>query len=343
VRKIDLRKAVSRAWLELPESLRKLPVYVAVSGGGDSTALAAVSLELRGHFPSLSWLHVNYRLRRPDSDREEAHLRSWAKVEKVPLHALRLNPKSKPQNLQAWARDRRLRFFAEVLRKNSKGRGLIWLAHHEQDQAETVLLRLIRGAGLRGLGGMETLDKLEVALPRGTRVLHLFRPLLSVPKEAIQRYLQAHRLRFFEDRTNRLPSYWRNRVRHRILPLLIEENPRAVEALCELASRATQAAGALDAWARQDLMKNFNKNKKTSNLSIKIFKENPPGLGPFLLENFLKVQGWEGEALSRQTPRILRALSSRQPPQILTFKGGKQLEVGVKGLRVLSRSRKKKF
>ncbi len=326
MRKVDLEKTVFRAWRELPVALQKLPAFVSVSGGGDSTALAAVSLSLRRQLSELHWIHLNYGLRRPDSDREEAYLRLWAKREGVPLHVHRVRSKKKPKNLQAWARERRFRFFIQVLKRQGRAKGVLWLAHHEQDQAETVLLRLIRGSGLTGRSGRRALE--------AWKIFWLVRPLLDVPTEAIQVYLKAHGLRHFQDWTNGSGLYLRNRVRHRILPLLQSENPKILPTLCELGRRAGEAALTLKELAEKQLKNHLNKNKKAIDLSIEIFKKTPEGLWPYLLQAYFLRLGWEAESLNQVLPRLVLALKAPQRRQIFRLKAGKRLGVGPEGIRV---------
>src|SRR5262245_54877168 len=130
---VDLKKRFWREFQALPESYRKSPIFLALSGGKDSTAMAHVALSLRSKLPPLHFLHVNYHLRLPDSDQEEKFLRNWAKREGIPFHVQRLYPKDKPKNLQDWARRQRYQFFRAVMEKQ-KGSGLVCLAHHQNDQ-----------------------------------------------------------------------------------------------------------------------------------------------------------------------------------------------------------------
>lgn len=341
MRKIDPSKALLEAWQNLPPDQKKLPVYIAVSGGGDSTVLASAAARLRDRLPDMHWLHVNYRLRRPDSDLEEAHLRRWAGQLGIPLHVRKLRPGRKRKNAQAWARGVRFQFFLETIQKQSRGKGMVWLGHHEQDQAETVLLRLLRGSGLSGLAGMEARE--TILLAGAKKALQLFRPFLKVPKEALRRYLKTQDLVYFEDRSNGTPVYQRNRIRRDILPLCLQENPRTVEALCTFAQRAEAAAETLSGLAAQELNKWFKKNRKIKELPIKIFNSNPPGLWPYLFKEYFHRLGWEEESFSRQIPALERALRKAGEASVFWFQGGKRLAAGDRGLKVLPPSKRKSF
>jgi tRNA(Ile)-lysidine synthase len=196
---------------------------------------------------------VNYHLRVPDSDREEKFLRDWAKQEDVPIHVRQLFPKDKPKNLQDWARQERYQFFRKIMEKNKKGSGVLCLAHQQNDQAETVLMRMMTGSGLKAMGGMRVWERNGVGV-------FCFRPFLTVSASAIQNYLQAHRQAFCHDLSNEAPDYLRNRVRAKILPLMLEENPRANEALIELGRKSREAQESLESLA-QDWMARVIKGK----------------------------------------------------------------------------------
>ena len=234
---VDLKKRFWQEYQTLPEPCRRGPLFLAVSGGKDSTALAHVALSLRHKLPELRFVHVNYHLRIPDSDREEKFLRQWAGRDAVPIYVKQLHPQGKPKNLQDWARRERYQFFRQMIAE--AGQGVVCLAHHQGDQAETILMRLITGSGLKALGGMRVLEK------NGEGVL-CFRPLLEVPSSAIQIYLQAHGLRHHHDRSNDGSDYFRNRLRSKILPLLLKENPQAIESFIGLGRKSREAQESLE-------------------------------------------------------------------------------------------------
>ncbi|MBE3589721.1 MAG: tRNA lysidine(34) synthetase TilS [Firmicutes bacterium] len=138
---------------------------------------------------------------------------------------------------EAAARRRRFRFLLRAARRHGADR--VVLAHHQGDQAETVLLRLVRGAGARGAAGMPA---------RRGRIV---RPLLDVPPEAIEAYARGHGLSWREDPTNRDPAFARNRVRRRVIPELEAVNARAVPHLAGWARRLAADERLLEAAARR--------------------------------------------------------------------------------------------
>ncbi|MCL8208564.1 MAG: tRNA lysidine(34) synthetase TilS [Actinomycetia bacterium] len=224
----DLRR---ERWLP-PQSA----VVAGVSGGRDSMALAAVLVSLAPEFRwELVIAHVHHGLRGDEADQDAAFVEAWADRWHVPFRLLRVAVDPAPgQSLEMAAREARHRALAEVARPLG---GRIALGHHLDDQAETVLLRLLRGTGVGGLAAM--------------RPVHgpVVRPLLGYPRAVLTEFLAAVGVPWREDATNADVSILRNRVRHRLLPLLAAEyNPRVVEALGRLARSAAE----LDDWAQQE-------------------------------------------------------------------------------------------
>lgn len=274
----------------------------------DSSVLAAVALELRDRLPPLHFLHVNYGLRRPDCDREEAMLRQWAEKEGVPIEILRLAPKGKPENLQAWAREKRFEFFRRTVEKRNRGQGTVWLAHHRRDQAETFLLRLLRGAGLGGLAGMKVLEDLQG--------LQLFRPFLEVPYESLKIYAKNHRVLFRQDKSNFTDLYLRNRVRRRLVPALRKENPSIEETLSLLAERLGQSHDALQALAEQWL-----RRRKGNRLGLAALRRQVPGLQVAILQQWTRLRVGESQSWNEILPRLLKAIGEQKSVRIL-LRGG---------------------
>ena len=165
--------------------------------------------------------HVNYALRGEDSDHDEQLVRERADFYNVPISVLRPDISGKENNLEARLRAIRYEFF-ETLRVRL-GFDTIAVAHTEDDQAETVLLRLLRGSGLRGLGAMRPRDGV------------IIRPLLCTPKADIVLYLEENALPFRIDQSNTDPKFTRNRIRHELLPLLETFNPHIRATLAQSA------------------------------------------------------------------------------------------------------------
>ena len=198
-------------------------LVVAVSGGADSVALLHLLAALADLSLQLVLVHLNHCLRGAESDGDERFVRELAAMLDLPLVVRRVDVQelssSQRLSLEEAGREARYGFFREVAQ--SHGARLVALAHHLDDQAETVLLRLLRGAGGEGLGAMRPLSA------DGT----LVRPLLGASRREIEAYLRHQALAWRNDSSNADQSFLRNRLRHELLPLLKGYNPAIVERL----------------------------------------------------------------------------------------------------------------
>ena len=232
------------------ETLRSLAdtstgFVLAVSGGADSVALVrALDAARDPHAPlPLVLAHLNHQLRGRESDADEEFV---AELHAQLLAAGRPNlllcrtrrdiaslARAEGANLEALARRERYGWLAEVAREH--GMKYIATGHTANDQAETVLHRLLRGAGLRGLRGIAERRQLGAGLT-------LIRPLLSAVRADLVAYLQQLGQPYREDASNRDPRFTRNRIRHELLPHLVEHyNPAVVRVLAGLAEQADDA------------------------------------------------------------------------------------------------------
>jgi tRNA(Ile)-lysidine synthase len=225
-------------------------IAVAVSGGRDSTALwHAVARAARGSELQVIALHVHHGLQ-PDADDWVVHLqrqaRRWAAGGlPVSLQWRRLQgAPAAGDSIEAWARHERYAALADMAR--ACGAGVVLLAHHRRDQAETFLLQALRGAGPAGLA----------AMPREAQRNGIVwaRPWLEQPREAIEAYVQRHRLSFVDDLSNADRSLARNRLRHEVWPALAAGFEHACSSLAASARRAQEAAEGLRELAAIDAL-----------------------------------------------------------------------------------------
>lgn len=210
-------------------------VVLSVSGGVDSMAMMDLVLRLAGPMKlKVSVAHVNHGLRGAASQADEELVRHAAEEGKVPFALLRREPE-KGENLQDSARRIRMDF----LRKAAAERDArsVLLGHNRADQAETVLMHIVRGSGLEGLVGMRPLAEDD-----GVRIV---RPILFAPREEILEYARERRIGYRQDETNLTLKYRRNEIRHRLMPLLAELNPRVEEAIASMADRLAGESEAL--------------------------------------------------------------------------------------------------
>jgi len=203
-------------------------VICAVSGGADSVALLYAMFLLQEKLNiHLEAAHFNHCLRQQESDRDEQFVRALCHRLGIPLTVGKTQVQPGKKGLEAAAREARYGFFAQLP-------GKIATAHTADDNAETVLMHLVRGTGLKGLGA--------IAPVRG----QLIRPLLTATRQQVVAFLQEHNLTYVEDSTNQTDAFLRNRIRHHVMPLLLRENPRLAENLSAMALRLRDDEQALN-------------------------------------------------------------------------------------------------
>ena len=198
-------------------------ILVGVSGGADSVALLLI-LKSLGY--QVQALHCNFHLRQKESDRDERFVSELCRKNNIPLLIKHFNTKEYAArnnvSIEMAARDLRYNWFYDVLTDNNAQS--IAVAHHRNDQAETLLLNLIRGTGIRGLAGMYPIRN------------QIARPLLCVTRDEILAYLNEIKQDFVTDSTNLEREATRNKVRLDILPQMAEINPSIVNTLSETCS-----------------------------------------------------------------------------------------------------------
>lgn len=217
-------------------------LMLALSGGADSVALLDILAQLRAslHF-SLSAVHVNHQISPNAADWAEFCARLCAGYN-IPFQVVRVDLKRQPgESLEELARDARYRVFAE------QPADFIVLAQHLDDQAETLLLQLLRGAGAKGLSAMAELRIQDSGLRTG-----FLRPLLDVPRRLILDYAALHRLQWVEDESNTDIAYDRNYLRHRVMPLLERRFPGYRETFARASRNLAESVQLMDDLARMD-------------------------------------------------------------------------------------------
>lgn len=222
---------------------RQLPaggkLAVGYSGGLDSTVLLHALASLRGELPiTLVAVHVHHGLS-SQADAWARHCQSVCDGLAVPLTVSRVQVRPAGQGLEAAARESRYRVFAQ------QDAGALLLAHHRDDQAETVLLQLLRGASARGLAAMP-----EARLLNETMLL--LRPFLQLSRSHLEAYARHHGLDWVEDESNLDPSLARNHVRHTLLPALDAAIPGMSLSLARSADQFAEWAELLDELAGLD-------------------------------------------------------------------------------------------
>jgi tRNA(Ile)-lysidine synthase len=237
-------------------------VNCAVSGGADSMALLwglyLLKDKLKIH---LSAVHFNHNLRGAESDADEAFVREFCNRFDIPLTVGRGNVSPGKKGLEAAARDARYAFFATL-------KGKIATAHTADDNAETMLMHLIRGTGLKGLGGIAPTNGMVI------------RPMLHITRQQVLAFLEEYHISYREDSSNQTDDFLRNRVRHHVMPLLRTENPKISENLSATAQRLRQDEEALSKLSKFETLPN-----------IAALRTMSPALRSRVLEAFLKQCG----------------------------------------------------
>jgi tRNA(Ile)-lysidine synthase len=214
---------------------------IAFSGGLDSTVL----LHLLAHLakteslPALSAIHVHHGLQAA-ADAWPAHCQAVCDALGVPLAVIRVQVQP-GASLERAAREARYGAFIEATQANE----VLLTGQHRDDQAETLLFRLMRGAGVRGLSAMPR----QRPLGKG----HLLRPLLDVTRADLEAYATAHALGWIEDPSNQDRQFSRNYLRHQVFPVLTERWPQAVATMARSAAHLSEAQALLDELAQIDL------------------------------------------------------------------------------------------
>lgn len=236
-------------------------VVCAVSGGADSVAMLFAFYLLKDKWRlSLSAAHFNHHLRGEESNRDEAFVRSLCDRLDIPLTVGEGNIVPGEKGLEAAAREARYAFLRTLP-------GKIATAHTADDNAETVLMHLLRGTGLKGLGGIT---------PVHGRII---RPMLTVTRQEVENFLEEYCLRHIEDSSNGTEDFLRNRIRHNVVPLLKAENPSFAIGTSRMALRLRQDEEFLSSLLETDLP------------PVSALRKLHPALRSRYLERFLKQSG----------------------------------------------------
>lgn len=299
-------------------------ILVAISGGPDSVALLSILHHLRSSWGlTLSAVHCNYGLRGAESNGDQKFVEAFCHRLGVPLHVRQVgfHHGGRKASLQAEARDIRYRVMQEIAEKCGADR--IAVGHTADDQAETILLWMLRGAGLTGLSGMPAF--------RDNKII---RPLYDAKRQEVLTYLRATGLSFREDSSNVQPHYLRNRVRREVLPILNRLAPSSVDALCELADICREDDRYLDQQITA-LSSPAVKRGPAGGWAIdrSVLLELPHALQRRCIRNLFRQNDGQLRSPSiRTVDCILRLASKRESGSSLDVKGGRVV-VGDRHLR----------
>ncbi|PCI37739.1 MAG: tRNA lysidine(34) synthetase TilS [Thiotrichales bacterium] len=225
-------------------------IYIGYSGGLDSSVLLHVIANsdfLKQHNIEISAVHVNHKLHK-DSSTWVQHCKEFADSLQINFDIHTVKEDVPINNIEAWAREQRYEGFNQVMTQPAD---LLLTAHHQQDQSETLLLRLLRGAGVTGLSAMQ-------ACRQFANGLHI-RPLLTISKTQLHEYAKAHKLQWIEDSSNDDLHFSRNYLRHKLMPVLQKKWPMANSMLARSAELLQESDKLLESYAALLLEKVLNK------------------------------------------------------------------------------------
>jgi tRNA(Ile)-lysidine synthase len=324
-----VRRTIRRHAL-LPPGSR---VVIALSGGADSVALTHLMREISplAGFHPVGLAHLNHRLRGSAADADEEFCRRLAAELSFPIEVERLDvgalARERRGSLEETAREVRYRFLEQVASRLDADR--IAVGHTIEDQAETFLLRLLRGAGPRGLAGI---------YPRFGRIV---RPLLEVSHADLRRYLAGRGIDFREDETNRDTTIPRNRVRHELIPFLQERfSPRIVEVLAREATVARDDAAWLERVSAETAARIVRQTTDTIEIEIDPLLEESPSIARRILLQALQRRAGRRFVGFDHADALLALAAGNDGPAVLDLPGQRARREG--GTLILSPQTRKR-
>ena len=249
-------------------------LLVAFSGGVDSLCLLFTLFQLKEEFKlNLMAIHINHHWRSPDSNEDEEVVQQYCNELKIPLFIRHLD-KNLPKT-EAIAREHRYKAFNEVAKEqNIKA---LLTAHTKSDQLETLLYRIIKGTGHKGLCGIPEIRK-QINGPT------IYRPLLNITRQDIEAYNKNHNLLALIDNSNFDQKYLRNRIRHSLIPELKTYNNQVEESILKLSKISSQNESIIQYYLKDTFNNIF---EDTDCIKTKIYKELPDFIKPRILIKLL--------------------------------------------------------
>ena len=215
---------------------------LAVSGGMDSMCMADLFLSAFGP-QAFAVAHCNFHLRGEESNGDENLVKTWSESNGIRFHCIDFNTEdyafSKGISIEMAARELRYNWFAQLC--NEFGYKAVVVAHNANDNAETLMLNLLRGTGLRGLAGMEPVSENQVLI---------LRPLLGFTRKQIEGHVFANKVPYRDDSTNASCDYKRNRIRNEVFPIFEKVNPSFVRSLNREMGYFSEASDIVEDWCR---------------------------------------------------------------------------------------------
>ncbi|MBS6396388.1 MAG: tRNA lysidine(34) synthetase TilS [Clostridiales bacterium] len=287
-------------------------ILTGFSGGADSAALLQILWEYgRGHGIQVRALHVNHGIRGAEADRDQAFCEHFCQERKIPLRIVRedVGAYARRERISMEEAGRKVRYdaFEQELSQGLADR--VALAHHQNDQAETMLFHLMRGTGLRGLRGME-----PVRMP-------YIRPFLCVTRREIEDWLIRKGISWVEDGTNQELDYTRNRIRHQVLAPMEQIRPGTAVHMSEAAERLLEMEDYLEQELDKIWESDVRKQGEVYGISLEAFERIHPVMQKLTVLRCLERLGGGRSPEAVHAEQILRLAKGRRGSRI-TLPGG---------------------
>lgn len=288
------------------------PVLLAVSGGIDSICMAGL-FSHTGH--PFAVAHCNFHLRGAESDADALFVETWCKSHDVPFHRADFDTmkyaRENGLSVEMAARELRYDWFARLCVE--RGYAALAVAHNANDNAETLMLNLLRGTGLRGVCGMKPVGTLPLSQSMRQRCpeldIPLIRPMLGFSRDEIEKYAQTEKLSHREDRTNAETLYKRNKLRHNVFPIFSQINPSFLTTLSEDMAHFSQVADVVD-----DYYSDFKAQccrRKGLDLRVNVAEFMSRRHWKYLLYRLMDEYGFNSDAVSSLTEVLEKGLSGK--------------------------------
>ncbi|MGM0219536.1 tRNA lysidine(34) synthetase TilS [Enterococcus sp. AZ126] len=282
-------------------------ILLAVSGGVDSMVLLELmQTAAQKDCLTLTVAHIDHRLR-PESSVEADYLKQYCQKREITYYSKIWDEVDKTKNTEARARTIRYDFFAEIMKREEIS--LLLTAHHSDDQAETLLMKLTRGSTLSNLVGIRA----SQSFGSGT----LIRPFLIFSKERLEQFAKQSKIVYFEDSSNQSDTYMRNRIRRQVVPLLKKENPKFLQHMADFSEQITLADEIIQSVIEPMYARWVSKTKTGWSIQLSELKQEKKSVQTFfLITLFQRTIVPKGVSISQSQSQQLLTMLDRPAPQL---------------------------
>lgn len=289
-------------------------ILLAISGGVDSMVLLNFMEKIAiQEQVTIGIAHVNHQLR-AESINEATYIREYCRSKQLPYHEIKWTAKRKKTNVEARARSFRYDFFKEIMNKH--GYDILMTAHHSDDQAETVLMKLTRGSAFSNLVGIRPVR----FFGKGK----LIRPFLIFSKDQLEKMAKKLEIVYFEDSTNQTNDYFRNRMRHQVIPVLKKENANFLSHIDQFTEKITFANEVIQSVVEPMYSQWVVQNEDSWQIDLTELKKEKKSIQFFFISFFFqKTLIDKGIEVSQtHVEQILQILNQESPQKLIDLSKG---------------------